>query len=106
MRIALFAHSTSVPARLELSRPIFNAIDPQEERMHRDAHDHLETTTRLMLVPPTSAEVLPLDAQADVDRLVADDDVLPARPASPASVLTPAVERVLAWHHRLHRRAS
>lgn len=74
--------------------------------MHRDAHDELGTATRFTLVSPTSAETLPLDAQADVDRLVADDDVLPARPASPASVLTPAVERVLAWHHRLHRRAS
>lgn len=74
--------------------------------MHRDAHDNPETTTPLTLVSATSVEMLLQGAEADADRAVADDEVRPARPASPASVLTPAVERVLAWHHRLHRRAS
>jgi hypothetical protein len=70
--------------------------------MHRDTPDQVSTMNRFAFVPPGSPEPLRLDAQIDADPLAHDADPTPRldrnRPA--ASLLTPAVQRVLAWHQR------
>lgn len=81
--------------------------------MHRDAIDNLGAAERLPPLGDPSAEILPLDAQPQASTREDAGGSLPsaraaretretrtARTTHPASVLTPAVERVLAWHQR------
>ena len=70
--------------------------------MHRDPIENLGAADRLPLFAVPSTESL-LDPERDAGRDGADDSspsTRKARAARPASLLTPAVERVLAWHHR------
>ena len=78
--------------------------------MHREPLDQLATIDRLAAIPAGLREPLALDAKPHADATPHDgDDDLSRSETRPLSalrasatrrVLTPAVERVLAWHQR------
>ena len=76
--------------------------------MHIEPLDKLATIDRLASVPAGSLELMALAARGDVDAAPrgGDDHQLSSEPRSesragaPRRVLTPVVERVLAWHQR------